>query len=72
MDPARSARVLVSAYWKRLRAYIRPRVEGRDPRALMEFALPPLEQVIGLEGSAPYQVRKEPVYRSAINESSAI
>ncbi len=25
MDPARIARVLVSAYWKRLRAYIRPR-----------------------------------------------
>jgi hypothetical protein len=38
----------------------------------MEFALPPLEQVIGLEGPAPNQVRKKPVYRSAINESSAI
>jgi len=47
-------------------------VEGRHPRALMEFALPPLEQVIGLEGPTPGQVRKEPVYRSAINESYAI
>lgn len=30
-----------SASEKRLRAYIRPRSEGRHPRALMEFALSP-------------------------------
>jgi hypothetical protein len=28
-------------------------VEGRHPRALMEFALLPLEQVIGLKGPSP-------------------
>jgi hypothetical protein len=37
-------------------------VEGRHPRALMESALLLLQQVIGLEGPAPYQVRKKPVY----------
>lgn len=37
-------------------------VEGRHPRALMESALLLLQQVIGLEGPAPVQVRKKPVY----------
>ena len=35
--------------------------EGRHPRALMESALLLLQQVIGLEGPAPDQVRKKPV-----------
>jgi hypothetical protein len=43
-------------------------VEGRHPRALMESALLPLQQVIGLEGPAPDKVRKKPVYRCAIND----
>ncbi len=37
-------------------------VEGRHPRALMESALLLLQQVIGLEGPSPNQVRKKPVY----------
>ena len=37
-------------------------VEGRHPRALMESALLLLQQVIGLEGPAPDQVGKKPVY----------
>ena len=37
-------------------------VEGRHPRALMESALLRLQQVIGLEGPAPDQVTKKPVY----------
>jgi hypothetical protein len=43
-------------------------LEGRHPRALMESALLPLQQVIGLEGPAPDKVRKKPVYRCAIND----
>ena len=65
MDSAQFAKGLDQALLGRLRAYIRPRVEGRHPRALMEFALlllnrssaskaqPPIR--LGRSRSAPFR-----------------
>src|SRR5215471_291883 len=44
---------------RRLRAYIRPRIEGIPPRALMESALPPLNTTSAFDGPVQKQVRKE-------------
>jgi hypothetical protein len=67
MDPARFARLMLRASSEKDCEHISGlEVEGRHPRALMEFCALSLNQVIGLFAKAtfgpnPLQVREEPV-----------
>ena len=52
-NPTRTARERHDGFRKRLRAYIRPLVEGISLGALMESAVLPLRHVSGLESAQP-------------------